>query len=90
MRLSIRIIVGRTTMVLSCCALAFACLLACLVWGDNQPGGEFYIPFPTLDREVRIMMAISAAVGVVGFVLGMRIARAKQGPNVGTSSKRLP
>jgi len=89
-KLSIRTIIGRATLALGCCALAFACLLAYLVWGDNQPGGEFYFPFPTLDREVRITMAISAAIGVVAVVLGVSIARAKQGTNVGTSSKRLP
>jgi len=87
---SIRAAIGRTAVVLGACALAFACLIACLVGGDNQPGGEFYFPLSTLDRELRIILAISAAIGVVGVVLGMRIARAKQGPKAKTSPERLP
>jgi hypothetical protein len=90
MKQSIRTIIGRATVVLGCCALAFAVLLACLVWGDNQPGGEFYFPLPTLDSEVRITMAISAAIGVIGVVVGMRITRAKQRLNAGPSQKQLP
>ena len=83
MKSLIKTIIGRATTVLGCCALAFAGLLACLVWGDHQSGGEFYIAFSTLDRDLRIIMAISAAIGVGGVVLGMRLARVKQSPNGG-------
>ncbi len=35
-------------------------------------------------------MAISAAIGVIGVVVGMRITRAKQRLNAGPSQKQLP
>jgi hypothetical protein len=91
MKLSIRIIIGRVIVILGCFALAFAALLACLEWGGDQgTGGEFYFPFPALDRDIRITMAISASIGVVGVLVGMRVARVKKGLNVGPAPKRLP
>ena len=69
-KLSVLKITGISAIILGCCLLTFALVLACLVWGDNQPGGEFYISFPTLDRELRITMAISAGIGFGAIALG--------------------
>ena len=92
MKLSIRTVIGRATVVLGCCALALAGLLACLEWGGGgaQPGSEFYFSMPTLDRFVRITLATSAAIGVIGVIVGMRIARMKQDPNAAPAPKGYP
>ena len=91
MKLSIRTIVGRVIVILGRLAFAFAILSACLEWGGDQgTGGEFYFPFPTLHSLIRIIMAISAAIGVLGVLVGMRIARVKKGLNAGPASKKLP
>jgi hypothetical protein len=89
MKLSIRRIVGWAIVVLGCCALAFAGLLAMLVWGGCK-GGECFIELGILDRELRSTMAISAAIGLAGVVVGMFLVRVRPGPNENLAQKRLP
>ena len=68
-------------MTLGFCALAFACLLAPLVWGGCRANGTCGFTLPLLERELRFDMAISAVIGLGAIALGLRIRRMKGGSN---------
>lgn len=81
MKASMVLIIGWALLVLGCCALAFACLLAWVEWGVRAPGGWLSpdSDLHGLGREVEIAMAISALVGAGGIVFGWRMRRVKRG-----------
>ena len=79
MKLSIVATIGGAFVILGCCALAFACLLAWLAWGGSP--GDWSIPMPDLVKELEFDMAISAVIGFGAVALGLRLRRVKRGPN---------
>jgi len=72
-------IISWASLILGSCVLAFACLLALLAWGGSP--GSWPIKMPGLVRELEIDMAISAAIGLAGIALGLRMRRMKGGVN---------
>jgi hypothetical protein len=77
-------------MILGCCALAFACILAWMEWGGRAPGGWLSdSDLHGLAKDVGIAMAISAGIGVGAIVLAVRVARVRSSSNAGPSQKKL-
>jgi hypothetical protein len=89
MKSSIRVVLGKKAVILGCCALAFAGLNACLVWGGCQ-GGECFFTLDKLVGEMKVAAATSASIGVAGVVLGLLLIHAKAGSKAGPSQQRLP
>jgi hypothetical protein len=79
-------IIGWALMILGFCAIAFADLLACLIWGGQGNGG-WDMPMPDLVRQLKYGMAISAVIGLTGIALGWRLRRMKRGVNGGRQQK---
>jgi hypothetical protein len=76
-------------MVLGFGALAFAVLLASLVW-DGCHGGECFVTLQSLERPILTFMTVSIAVGVAAIVCGILLKRARPGSNADMSQKKLP
>jgi len=74
---SIVAIIGGVLVILGCCALASACVLAWLAWGGT-PGG-WTLTVPEFARELKFDMAISIVIGLAAIALGWRIKHMKQG-----------
>jgi hypothetical protein len=89
MRTSVRNILGIALVILGCCALAFAGVLANLIWGGCR-GGECYVTLSSLGSTLKTFMAISIVVGVGVIALGLLLRRAKPRSDAGPAPTRLP
>jgi hypothetical protein len=79
--------IGGALVILGCCALAFACLLAWVEWGRTSGGWFSNVDFSVIAREVGIAMAIFAVIGLTGIAFGWRLRRMKRGVNDGRRQK---
>jgi hypothetical protein len=89
MRTSVRNILGIAMVILGCCALAFAGLLADLIWGGCR-GGECYVTLSSLGAVLKTLMAISIVVGIGIMILGLLLRRAQPSSDADPAPRRLP
>ena len=81
MKSSVAAVIGGALVVLGCCAIAFACILASLEWGGCQANGSCVFTLPILDIEVRSAVVVFALIGLGGVGLGWHIRRTMRGVN---------